>query len=318
MNSHSPQSRDENKRLVAGTPALKWIMLTLTIAAFLLGACGAPAAAVKTFVKGDQLAYYDFSRAGTFEEGSYSNDNVRLEIREGAYHMDLALGDSVLWYGQWGDTLRDVVLDVDVKQLTDSPNTIYGVMCRARGTIGQISSKPDPELAALANESSNGSLVASAEATLEPKAESTSEATAEATAEVTAEATSESTSEPTPESTPTAEPTPDSLTVNNGDGYLFLIEGTGRFAIMRSSGGATTPLVDWTSSSIIMPGAAQNKIRAVCMGSYLALYINGEFMADASDDSYNQGQIGLVAAAESRLGNSVQFDNLTVSEAKSG
>src|SRR5262249_42925029 len=126
----------------------------------------------------------------------------------------------------------------------------------------------------------------------------------------TAEATSEATSEAAGEAT--------LLTANNGDGYLFLVEGSGRFAIMRSRGRSITPLVNWTPSTAIQTGPAENRIRAVCVGDYLAMYVNGTFVGDATDDTYTIGQVGLVGAAASRLGLQVDFDNLTVSAAKPG
>jgi hypothetical protein len=54
------------------------------------------------------------------------------------------------------------------------------------------------------------------------------------------------------------------------------------------------------------------------MGDYLAMYVNGTFVGDATDDTYPVGQVGLVGAAASRLGLQVDFDNLTVSAAKPG
>jgi hypothetical protein len=87
---------------------------------------------------------------------------------------------------------------------------------------------------------------------------------------------------------------------------------------MRSRGRSVTPLVNWTSSSAIQTGPAANRIRAVCMGDYLAMYVNGTFVGDATDDTYTVGQVGLVGAAASRLGLQVDFDNLTVSAANEG
>lgn len=78
------------------------------------------------------------------------------------------------------------------------------------------------------------------------------------------------------------------------------------------------PLVDWTTSDKINTGPALNTLRVVCLGDYLALYINGEFMGDAIDDTYTRGQVGLAAAAASRLGLTVEYDNLTVSQARAG
>jgi hypothetical protein len=326
-------------------------LLWIALAGLLVAACS-PAAAVKQFTKGDELAYYDFNSPGTFEEATYADGGVRLQIKDGVYLVTLTEGDSELWYGQWGDPQRDVVIDVETRQFTESENTVYGVMCRVRGAVGQ-SVGNDPALEALAAEVGGiPSLNASADVTEEPTAEvteaatadsteeatleATDEATPEADADATAEATDEASVEATeaateeatepPDETATEEATAEStqdasatvLNVNNGDGYVFLVEGSGRFAIMRSKGGSVTPLVNWTDSAVINKGPAQNQIRAVCMGDYLALYVNGQFLGDATDDTYTQGQAGLVGASADRLGLLVQFDNLTISAANPG
>ncbi|MBI5670989.1 MAG: hypothetical protein HZC41_23595 [Chloroflexi bacterium] len=293
----------------------------------ILAACGTVAAPVRTFVKGDEVAYYDFSEPNTFEEGTYGEGAARLQIRDGVYHIVVTEGDSEIWYGQWGDTYQNVVIDVEARQISEGENTVYGVMCRMRGRVGQpVEVETTPEATAEAT------LAATGEATPEA-AEVTPEATVAATGEATPESTtigaqglaSEATAEATAPLRRAGDPTPVTVTdvprtselnINNGDGYLFLVEGTGRFAIMRARGRNVVPLVDWTSSDKIRKGPAQNTIRAVCLNDYLALYVNGAFMADAIDDTYTSGQVGLVAAAASRLGVTVDFDNLTVSEAR--
>src|SRR5678815_5992376 len=149
-------------------------------------------------------------------------------------------------------------------------------MCRARGNVGQtVQAEATAEATDVAG---SDTIIASAntEATAEATSEATAEATLEATQEVTAEATAQA----------GVSNAQSDNTQNNGDGYLFVIAGNGRYAIIRSQGRSTTRLVDWTSSGVINMGAAQNRIRAVCMGTYLALYVNGQFVADTSDDLY--------------------------------
>lgn len=299
-------------------------ILLFMVGVFLLAACGGtPAAAVKSFTKGEELAFYDFTQAGSFEEGIYANGAARLQISGGSYNIDLTEGDSTFYYGQWGNTVNDVVIDVEARQLTDDPNTTYGVMCRARGEVGIVSNNIDPQLATLATEVAGSTSLLASDAT--PEAEATDEATTEATATAEATLDAEATTEATREATvePAASPVTEGASnllsernINNGDGYLFLVAGGGRFAIMRSLGRGLTPLVNWTESSAINAGAAQNRIRAVCMGNYLALYVNGQFLADVSDDTYTDGQVALLAAAAGRTGVQVSYDNLTVSAAE--
>lgn len=252
----------------------KWI-LVLVLGSVLLAACGT-GNPVKPFSAGDEIAFYDFTSPASFEEGTYGEGSARLQISQGEYSIVLTEGDNTVYYGQWGGVLGDVMIDVDARQTTDDQNTAYGVMCRVRGRVGQsdnLEAASDTSRAA--------------------------EATAEATPESTAEA-------------PVVEGASTILSNNNGDGYLFLVQATGRFAILRARGRGITPLVDWTSNSAINAGAGQNRIRAICAGNYLALYVNDKFMADTSDDTYKEGQVALAAVAAGRTGVNVAFDNLSI------
>jgi hypothetical protein len=229
----------------------------------------------------------------------------------------LSAGDSTLYYGQWGATLGNTVIDVEAAQTSADLNSTYGVMCRARGTVGQT--KANVESTAEATEASGSDTIIA-----QPDSEATAEATENATAEATEAATADATLEITPiaSAEATAEvgvsnATKDN-TSNNGDGYLFMVQGNGRYAILRSQGRKLTPLVNWASASAVNQGAAQNRIRAVCMGNYLAMYVNGQFVADTTDDLYTKGQVALVGASAGRTGMTVTFDNLSVSEVKTG
>ncbi len=265
----------------------------------LMGACST-SSPVKKFEKGDNLAFYDFTSPASFEVGLYGNNTARLEVADGVYNIQLSAGDNTLYYGQWGATLSDTIIEVGATQTSADLNTTYGVMCRTRGKVGQVV-KANPEATTEATDpAGSDTIIASADATAEATAEITVEPTREATAEVTAQpGTSDNTS-------------------NNGDGYLFMVQGNGRYAILRSQGHKITPLVNWTTSDVIKMGAAQNRIKAVCVGNYLALYVNDQFLADTSDDLYTKGQVALVGASAGRTGMNVTFDNLSVFQPKSG
>jgi len=193
------------------------------------------------------------------------------------------------------------VIDVDTAQQSEPNENAYGVMCRVQGTVGQKQAI-DPALAAILTDST-------AEPTVEALA--TAEATAESTAQ--ASATAEATTE-TALTLPllTATPPPTLAPVPDGNGYLFLIQGGGLFSIMRATGRNLKPLVDWTASDAIKQGVANNHLRAICDGTYLAFYINDTFVGDATDDSYNSGQVGLAASSANRAGTRISFDNLSI------
>jgi hypothetical protein len=281
---------------------VKTKIIALFSVMLLLASCQ-PGSALREYTKGDLLTTYDFTNAATFEEGAYGA--ATLQVIDGAYQIDIMQADNVLWWGQWGDTYDDVIIDVDTFQESEANGNAYGVMCRVQGVVGQTLDV-DPALAAIMQDS-----------TAEPTAEGTAEATAEATAEST-EAAVEATTEATTEASApllTATPPPNSPAISNGDGYLFLIQGGGSFSIMRARGRNMTPLVNWTGSDAIRQGPSQNHIRAVCAGSYLALYVNDVFLGDATDDTYARGQVGLGASSASRAGTRIDFDNLTIAAA---
>lgn len=99
---------------------------------------------------------------------------------------------------------------------------------------------------------------------------------------------------------------------NNASGYYFLIGGDGSYSIRRGRDNDVDGLVSWTKTGAVHTGPSQNVIRAVCIDDYLALYVNGKFVADARDRSYKTGYTGF-AAAVSRDGTlEVNFDDLTI------
>ncbi len=103
-------------------------------------------------------------------------------------------------------------------------------------------------------------------------------------------------------------------TSNNGDGYYFMVSGDGFFTIAKGEGDNVNPVVDWESNSAVNTGAAANTLRAVCIGDYLAMYVNDKFVADAHDATYSSGYAGFAATAFEGGDITVTFDNLTISE----
>lgn len=104
-------------------------------------------------------------------------------------------------------------------------------------------------------------------------------------------------------------------TSNNGDGYYFLISGDGYYTISKGEGDNVNQLVEWTSNSAINEGQASNTIRAVCIGNYLALYVNDTFMAEIEDGDFSSGYAGFAATAFDGGDIDISFDNLTISAA---
>ncbi|MCX7683445.1 MAG: serine/threonine protein kinase, partial [Anaerolineae bacterium] len=98
----------------------------------------------------------------------------------------------------------------------------------------------------------------------------------------------------------------------NGDGYYFLISGNGSYAIFKSVGNQFTPLVDWSESSVIRRGNADNRLKAICNEDGLVLIVNGQPLASARDSTYTTGDIALTATTYEDQGTEIHFDNLVV------
>ncbi len=101
---------------------------------------------------------------------------------------------------------------------------------------------------------------------------------------------------------------------DNSNGYFFLISGDGQFTIRRGAVDQVGALIPWTPSGAIRQDKGINRIRAVCIGTYLALYVNDSFVAETHDDYYSKGYTGLsVAVVKGEDANAdIAFDDLTV------
>ena len=98
----------------------------------------------------------------------------------------------------------------------------------------------------------------------------------------------------------------------NDDGYVLRVSGDGFYAITIIVDGEFENLVDWTTSSVINQGDATNALRVVCDGPTLALYANGELLAETTDTTYPEGNIALTATSYETERTEVHFDNLVV------
>jgi len=96
-----------------------------------------------------------------------------------------------------------------------------------------------------------------------------------------------------------------------GDGYYFLLGSDGSASIRRGRGREVEALMAWTKTSAVQSGSARNTLRAICIGQYLALWVNGQFVGDVRDSLYSAGStaiVGITARDGERL--TVDFDQL--------
>ena len=98
----------------------------------------------------------------------------------------------------------------------------------------------------------------------------------------------------------------------SGDGYAFLISGDGYYSIQLITKGDYEPLVEWATSPVVNQGNSFNQLRVICDGTYLALIVNGELLAEANDANYTEGDIAFVAGTLEPDPTEIHFDNLVV------
>ncbi|GMQ79169.1 MAG: hypothetical protein BMS9Abin02_1729 [Anaerolineae bacterium] len=99
--------------------------------------------------------------------------------------------------------------------------------------------------------------------------------------------------------------------------YVFLISGDGHYAIGKYQSG--TPQVQYLTgegqyvfSEAINQGAAQNDIRASCIGNELSLAVNGIPLETVTDPTFVTGDIGLGASAFQPGTAVIEFDSIRV------
>jgi hypothetical protein len=76
------------------------------------------------------------------------------------------------------------------------------------------------------------------------------------------------------------------------NGYMFQYANSGYFSIFKAVNGTTTALVDWTSSSYIVP-YGWNTLEVKSSGSNFEFYINSHLVATGSDTSFSSGTVGI-------------------------
>ncbi|MCS7070805.1 MAG: DUF1080 domain-containing protein [Anaerolinea sp.] len=101
---------------------------------------------------------------------------------------------------------------------------------------------------------------------------------------------------------------------DNGDGYYFLISGDGYYTIRAGTRDGIREIIPWTENAAIQQGRSINRLRIACIGDYLALWINGVFIAETHDSRFRRGFAALTAAAPEDVTVDVRFDALRIWE----
>jgi serine/threonine protein kinase len=101
-----------------------------------------------------------------------------------------------------------------------------------------------------------------------------------------------------------------------GQGYLFEVNSQGQYKISVSSDfdlGSLTTLRDWTNSSALKTGTANNQLQVIAKGSTLLFYLNGVYQpGPIHDTTLSSGNIGFLATSENGDTTNVIYSNLSI------
>lgn len=68
----------------------------------------------------------------------------------------------------------------------------------------------------------------------------------------------------------------------------------------------------FVATDYVNQGSASNHLRADCVGNTLTLYINGQLIASATDNTFSSGDVGIMTGSYNEPGADVLFDNFFV------
>jgi tRNA A-37 threonylcarbamoyl transferase component Bud32 len=94
--------------------------------------------------------------------------------------------------------------------------------------------------------------------------------------------------------------------------YEIDINGEGSFAIGKEVNDEWVQIVEWTSDPSVQAFGRVNRVRLVAEGTRFTLYINDEYLASFSDDSFGSGGIGPVVTAYDEPPARATFDNIKI------
>ncbi|MGJ3239595.1 MAG: hypothetical protein ACFE0Q_12875 [Anaerolineae bacterium] len=105
-------------------------------------------------------------------------------------------------------------------------------------------------------------------------------------------------------------------TDNLRDGYAFLVTGDGYYAIGYWEDGSYTSLTEESFMEIDdYNSSSTHTLTVACVGDYLGLYLDGEFIGSVNDDTFSNGYAAVAAISFDDDGVEIEYDNLVIWEA---
>lgn len=103
--------------------------------------------------------------------------------------------------------------------------------------------------------------------------------------------------------------------LDDGTYYAFVVSSDGYYAIYKVLAGEVAPLDMPTMLPDERLEAAQGdmQLKITCQAENLALWVNGELIAEREDSDINRGDVGLLAGTFGEPGTEILFDSFSVS-----
>jgi hypothetical protein len=107
--------------------------------------------------------------------------------------------------------------------------------------------------------------------------------------------------------------------VDEGNFYYFAISPDGYYAIFRRLAGGRLDILTGDGSGMVFSPAVKtdgqvNRVKVVCQGDELSLYVNGEPLDTVTDDAHSQGDVGLGVGSGSEGNARVHFDGFSAAK----
>ena len=101
---------------------------------------------------------------------------------------------------------------------------------------------------------------------------------------------------------------------NESNFYFSLVSADGYYGILKVSDGEVSFIgaSRLEQNSAVSQGKEPNQIRFDCIGDTLTLYANDEYLAEAVDEEFTKGDVGLIVGSNQEAGAEVLFNNFIV------
>jgi hypothetical protein len=99
--------------------------------------------------------------------------------------------------------------------------------------------------------------------------------------------------------------------------YFFVFGSDGYYSINKLVAGEESMVGSEElgfNDTAIQSGSSTNHLRVDCIGSTLAMYVNGTQLISATDTDLTEGNVGLIAGTWETAGADLNFDNFVVTK----